>query len=124
MQKFFILISSVLLSSCAVYKIDVQQGVVVTQETVSQLQIGMPEQKVRFILGPPLLIDTFHKNRWDYFYSYKAGHAEREQRHIVLFFDEYENLAEIRGDIQAGSVTTTTPIPTAPSPEPQERPLL
>ncbi|EIJ44322.1 small protein A (tmRNA-binding) [Beggiatoa alba B18LD] len=124
MQKFFILISSILLlASCAVYKIDVQQGVVVTQETVSQLQIGMPAQKVRYILGPPLIVDTFHKNRWDYFYSYKAGHADREQRHIVLFFDEYENLAEIKGDIQAGTVTTPTGS-TTPSTDTSERPLL
>lgn len=101
MQKFFIFIIgfSIWLNGCAVYKIDIQQGNVVTQAQLDQLAVGMPAQKVRFIMGTPLLLDVFHEQRWDYFYSFKAGHATRQQRRISLFFDDNNNLAKIAGNI-------------------------
>ena len=47
------------------YKIDVQQGNVLTQEMVSQLKPGLTKDQVRFLLGTPVLMDMFHANRWD-----------------------------------------------------------
>ena len=44
-----------------VYKINVQQGNLVTQEMVDQLRPGMDKRQVKFILGTPLLSDPFHK---------------------------------------------------------------
>ena len=38
-----------------VYKIDVEQGNIVTPEMVGQLKPGMSRRQVRFILGTPLL---------------------------------------------------------------------
>lgn len=101
MQKLLIIImcsASFLLTSCAIYKIDVQQGNVVTQEMLDQLIIGMPMPKVRFIMGTPLIVDVFHQQRWDYLYSFQAGYGEREQRHMSLFF-ENGKLARVDGDI-------------------------
>src|SRR5690606_17744119 len=52
-----------------VYKIDIQQGNVVTQDMINQLRPGMTRRQVRFIMGNPMITDTFHPNRWDYLYS-------------------------------------------------------
>ncbi len=57
------------------YKIDVQQGNVLTQEMVSQLKPGLTKDQVRFILGTPVLADVFHANRWDYVYRLQKGNT-------------------------------------------------
>ena len=65
-----------LLAACSSfnpYKIDVQQGNVLTQEMVAQLKPGQTREQVRFILGTPLLTDIFHQQRWEYVYSYRKG---------------------------------------------------
>ena len=43
----------------SVYKINIQQGNIVTQEMVDQLKPGMTERQVRYIMGNPLIEDTF-----------------------------------------------------------------
>lgn len=118
MQKFFFfsIVIGFLLSGCAVYKIDIQQGNVVTQEQLNQLSAGMPAQKVRFIMGTPLLVDTFRPNRWDYYYSFKTGRENREQRRISLFFDENDRLASVGGDV----VIQARDPNSAPVPEPTD----
>ena len=85
-----------------VYKIDVQQGNVVTQEMVNQLRPGMTTRQVRFIMGTPLVQDTFHPERWDYLYSMQAGHQEREQERVVLTF-ENDLLVGLGGDFVPGA---------------------
>jgi outer membrane protein assembly factor BamE len=107
MQKSIIILcfSSVLvaagcsLPSSWVYKIDVQQGNVITQDMVDKLKAGMDPQQVRAILGTPLLIDPFHPQRWDYLYSFAPGGGHREQRRITVVFDN-EKLVRVQGDIR------------------------
>lgn len=97
-------LSALGLAGCSfpgVYKIDVQQGNVVTQEMVNQLRPGMTTRQVRFIMGTPLIQDTFHPERWDYLYSMKAGHQEREQERVVLTF-ENDLLVGLGGDFVPG----------------------
>lgn len=85
-----------------VYRIDIQQGNVVEQEMLDQLEHGMDKSQVRFIMGTPMLIDPFNSNRWEYVYSYKRGVRTREQRHISLHFDENDQLSHLSGDIKMG----------------------
>jgi outer membrane protein assembly factor BamE len=85
-----------------VYRIDIQQGNVVTQEMIDQLEPGMDRRKVRFILGTPLLTDTFNEDRWDYIYSYQRGGGKRVQRRVSVYF-ENERLAKVEGDVRAGA---------------------
>ena len=47
------------------YKIDIQQGNVLTQEMVAQLKPGQTKDQVRFVLGSPMVADIFHQQRWD-----------------------------------------------------------
>jgi outer membrane protein assembly factor BamE len=81
-----------------VYRIDIQQGNEVTQEMLANLEPGMSKSQVNYVMGTPLLIDTFHPNRWDYIYSFQPGNGDRQQRRITLFFDENEQLDYIEGD--------------------------
>jgi outer membrane protein assembly factor BamE len=85
------------------YKMDIQQGNVVTPKMMMQLRPGMTKSQVRFIMGTPLLVDSFHANRWDYFYQMRKDGKIIEQRRVILDF-EGDSLAHVRGDvIPAGS---------------------
>ena len=80
------------------YKMDVQQGNVVTQEMVEKLRPGMSPSQVRFILGTPLVVDAFHKDRWDYVYRFSKAGTLQESRRIVIVFQD-DKLARIEGDV-------------------------
>jgi len=85
-----------------VYKIDIQQGNVVTQDMIDQLRPGMTRRQVRFIMGNPLLVDTFHANRWDYLYSLQPGGGERQQERMSIFFNGNDQLVSLSGDFMPG----------------------
>ena len=103
---------SLLLASCSsapmleslrvplVYRVDVQQGNVVTQEMLAQLEAGMDKNKVRYIMGTPLVADVFHQNRWDYVYTQQNGGGIPAQRRVSVYF-ENDRLARIGGDVKA-----------------------
>ena len=78
----------VLLGAGCVYRMDVQQGNLLDVEQVEQVEVGMTRSQVRFLLGTPMVIDSFDADRWDYMYSLRRGH-EREvtRRHLVVWFD-------------------------------------
>ena len=82
-----------------VYRIDIQQGNIVTQEMLNQLEPGMEQRKVRFILGSPMLVDVFNQNRWDYVYEFRSGGGGSVQRRVALFFVD-ERLERIAGSVQ------------------------
>lgn len=96
---FLLLISCTsTLPSIKTYKMDVQQGNVITPKMMLQLKPAMTKSQVRFILGTPLLADTFHRDRWDYFYEMNRGGKVIERRRVILEF-ENETLKSVRGDI-------------------------
>ncbi len=95
----------VALAGCSfpgVYKIDIQQGNVVTQDMIDQLKPGMTRRQVRFIMGNPLISDTFHANRWDYLYSIQPGGGKRQQERVSLMFDGNDQLVGLNGDFMPG----------------------
>lgn len=80
------------------FKMDIQQGNVVTSKMLLQLRPGMTKSQVKFIMGSPLIVDSFHKNRWDYFYQLRQAGKIVEQRRVILDF-ENELLTKVRGDV-------------------------
>ena len=82
-----------------VYRIDVQQGNVVSQEMLGQLAPGMEKRQVLYVMGSPMIQDTFHDKRWDYLYLYKEGNGGSERRLVTLFFDEQDLLERVEGDV-------------------------
>ena len=69
------------------HRIDIQQGNVVTQEQVARLKPGMSRLQVRDVMGTPLLVDTFHANRWDYVFTLRQSGRQVARRNVVLIFD-------------------------------------
>ncbi len=90
------------LTGCSIspYKIDVQQGNVVTQDMVAKLRPGMTRAQVKYVLGTPLVTDAFHPERWDYFYKFDKAGDPAEQRRLTLVFKD-DQLDRLIGDVTA-----------------------
>lgn len=131
----FTFVGLLALAGCSfpgVYKIDIQQGNVVTQDMIDQLRPGMTRRQVRFIMGNPLLTDTFHANRWDYLYSLQPGGGERQQERISVIFNANDQLVSLSGDFMPGvsrdeaimgqdsGTTVTDPTQNAEQPKPEK----
>ena len=111
-MRLFFLFFILILYGCAtpdlnapiVYKMEIQQGNEIDSEMLLKLKPGMTKSQVKFILGTPLIADSFHKDRWDYLYvintydstKNKLGFTER--RHVVLNFEK-ELLKGITGEV-------------------------
>ena len=80
-------LTSLLVTGCSVYKVDVQQGNVLDEEDLAKVKVGMKKKQVIFLIGNPLLTDPFHKNRWDYVYSFKPGGGKTSSKILTLFFE-------------------------------------
>ena len=103
MRLFLPLLLIACLSACGfvgfpgVYKIDVEQGNIVTQDMVNQLKPGMSRRQVRFILGTPLLEDPFNQARWDYPYVKRNGRNILSESRLMVYFDG-DSMVRVDGD--------------------------
>ena len=89
MRIIAILLSTFLAAGCGiVHKIDVQQGNYVTEDAVAKMKNGMTRAEVRQVLGTPLLVDAFHANRWDYFFSSVKGGKTGDRKRFSVFFQD------------------------------------
>ncbi|MFB9869250.1 outer membrane protein assembly factor BamE [Vreelandella sulfidaeris] len=90
-------------SYVGVYKRDIPQGNLVTQEMVSQLQPGMTQEQVTYVMGSPLLEAPFDANQWDYVFRLDKAYGGVEQRRVTLTFDPQGRLVNIekQGDLSA-----------------------
>ncbi len=99
-----ILLMAVALTGCAgfgVYKIDVQQGNLITQEQLAKVKPGMSRLDVRNLLGTPLVQDVFNANRWDYYFSNEQGKfgpfGRETMKYQATVFFENEKVAKVTG---------------------------
>lgn len=81
-----------------IYKLDVQQGNIITAEMLMGLKPAMTRAQVKYVLGTPLIQDSFHENRWDYIYKMIKDDRLIEERHVVVRFEDDE-LVDVKGDI-------------------------
>jgi outer membrane protein assembly factor BamE len=86
-----------------VYKIDIEQGNMIDQSMVDQLRPNMTKRQVLYIMGSPMLADTFHTQRWDYLYSNQPGGEDRVQKRLTLYFNA-DNLAGVQGDFRPSAL--------------------
>ncbi|WP_252177131.1 outer membrane protein assembly factor BamE [Endozoicomonas sp. 4G] len=96
---------SKLISFPGVYKVDIQQGNVITQEMVDQLRPGMTRSQVQYVMGTPLMEDVFNRDRWDYISSHQPGGEPRTQQTLTIFFKD-DKLSSIEGDFRPGAGET------------------
>lgn len=91
-------IASLALSAC-VYRIDIQQGNLLEEETIDQVEIGMSKSAVEFLLGTPMVADSFHQGRWDYPYYLKLGRSRDIVRRWIIVYFEDDRVARIERDV-------------------------
>lgn len=117
MRISLLVLAFALLGACGfpgVYKINVEQGNIVTQEMADQLKPGMTRRQVRFILGTPLIEDTFNQNRWDYLYVKRNGMKVLAESRLTVEF-EGDALVKVSGDfVPANWDAPASPAPASP----------
>jgi outer membrane protein assembly factor BamE len=90
MKKVFVLLlMSFFISGCSlfhIYKMDIEQGNIITPKEINQLQIGMDEYAVKDILGTPVLVNIFTKNQVYYTYLLNKADGSKIEKHLVLYF--------------------------------------
>lgn len=82
-----------------VYRIPVQQGNIIDQKKVDQLEIGMTKRQVQYVMGTPLLNDVFHSDRWDYIYQLRRGDDTLRDRRFTVYFED-DKLSRYEGDYE------------------------
>ncbi|MFI4891758.1 MAG: outer membrane protein assembly factor BamE [Steroidobacterales bacterium] len=77
-----------LASSACVYRINIQQGNFLDQAAVEQVKLGMTRSQVHYLLGTPMVADSFNKERWDYIYYLKKGRSRHvDSRRVTVYFE-------------------------------------
>jgi outer membrane protein assembly factor BamE len=91
-----------------VYRLDIEQGNMIDQSMVDQLRPNMSKPQVLFIMGSPMMIDTFHEQRWDYVFSKAPSGEDRVQKRVTLFFTG-DNLTSVQGDFHPSAMPVSKP---------------
>lgn len=100
----FVLIAVTFTSACTdwIFRIDVPQGNFLDQKDVNKLRVQMSKEQVRFVLGNPVVQDSFDNDTWYYVYDMKRGMSKRGEdihRELVLSF-ENGKLVTMTGDFE------------------------
>ncbi len=143
MQKLLIILlmlGTTALSGCGsmrfpgVFRIDVGQGNLITKDMVDKLRVGMTPRQVRYVMGSPMISDTFNPNRWDYLYNLETGKGLLIENHLILYFDgerlaridnsEYKDPDQLRDEVlkQMGIKVEGDAKTETGAPEPKEEP--
>ncbi|EKE73998.1 outer membrane protein assembly factor BamE [Gallaecimonas xiamenensis] len=87
------------LSGCGlIYRIDVPQGNYLEQDQIDKLQPGMSQEQVAYVLGTPLLKDSFNDGTWYYKYAYRPGKGTLVEKDLTLTFDGQGKLKAVKAD--------------------------
>jgi len=80
-----------------IYKLDIQQGNLLSKSLVDSLKPGMTKRQVTLVMGSPSVVSPFEQSRWDYVSTMRRGNGRMETKDLVLYFDN-DSLARIEGD--------------------------
>ena len=96
--RLLVLLAPLALAGC-VYRIDIQQGNLLKDKDVSQVEVGMTRSQVQFLLGTPMVADSFHRERWDYAYTLRKGRSPDVQRRWIVVYFENDRVSKIDRDL-------------------------
>jgi outer membrane protein assembly factor BamE len=87
-QQVLVWMAVAALATGCVYRINIQQGNFLDQAAVEQVKPGMTRSQIRYLLGTPMVADSFNKERWDYIYYLKKGRSSHvDSRRVTVYFD-------------------------------------
>ena len=122
---------SISLSGCGVfdwliYKPDVPQGNYMESQQVDKLRIDMTKEQAEYILGRPVLRDSFADDTWYYVYHFKSGRDASiiHKELIIHFIDDRVNRVEGDYDLSADFNTPLDQSKLPSSNEPEDDPLI
>lgn len=75
----------------APHKRDIQQGNLLDQKDLDQLEVGMRQDQVSYLLGNPLLTPLGQPNQWDYFYQLRRGEQLKARQKVSIRFEPAED---------------------------------
>ena len=81
----------ILLTCCSIpriYEVIISQGNLIDEEMMTKLEVGMTESQVKYVLGSPLITDTFTPDRWDYYTSVTQGNRKYSESKLTLYFED------------------------------------
>ena len=95
------LMVSITACSSWVYRIDIPQGNYLEQKDVDKLQIAMTKEQVNYVLGSPVVIDSFNSDTWHCVYRFKSGKSGRlsVSKQLTIQFDN-DKLVSAEGDFE------------------------
>ena len=99
-----IVLAALALAAC-VYRIDIQQGNLLDEKAINQVDLGMTRSQVQFLLGTPMVSDSFHRDRWDYAYYYRCGRSHDADRRWVVVYFENDRVQRIERDLELQPAT-------------------
>jgi outer membrane protein assembly factor BamE len=109
--------------TACVYRMPIQQGNFLEPRLVDRLEVGMTRAQVRYLLGTPMVPDTFDTDRWDYLYYLKKGriHAPVQTRLTVYFAGDKVARFEKAGTQAAPRTDSEQPVqPEQPAAKPSQ----
>lgn len=80
-----------LIQACSfpgVFKINVQQGNIVSEEMLDKLEPGMTRKQVHFVLGAPVVDNVFNLNLENYVYTYQKAGGEIKQQTVKVYYKD------------------------------------
>ncbi|GAC12948.1 outer membrane protein assembly factor BamE [Aliiglaciecola lipolytica] len=97
-------LTTLFLSGCVdwIYRIDVPQGNFLQDKSVKQLRIEMTKEQVIYVLGRPVVKDSFDHDTWYYVYEMKRGMRKRGEdfrKELIIQFAD-EKIASVTGDFE------------------------
>jgi outer membrane protein assembly factor BamE len=90
---------ALLANTACVYRIDIQQGNLLDDSDIAQVEIGMTRSQVQFLLGTPMVADSFHRDRWDYAYYLQRGRSPDTLRRWIVVYFENDRVSRIDRDL-------------------------
>lgn len=131
MQKFLYLalpallaLAGLSLAGCVfpgVYKIDIQQGNIITQDMLDQLKPGMTRRQVHYVLGVPVVEPMFDPALESYVYTIQREGGDIKQQVIKVYY-ENELMTHYSGTLLPAKDTGLTSRPSRERPIFDDRP--
>ncbi|MDT0593966.1 outer membrane protein assembly factor BamE [Glaciecola petra] len=104
LKLVLIFVVCLLTSACTdwIFRIDVPQGNFLDQDDVNKLRVDMTKEQVIFVLGNPVVQDSFDNDTWYYVYDMKRGMRKRGEdirKELVITFKD-NKIASLDGDFE------------------------
>ena len=90
------------------HKIEVQQGNILTADSIEAVQAGMSREEVAGLLGVPVILSAFHNDRWDYPFTRGPAGTDIAAKRFSVFF-ENDIVTETAENFSAESGEYTVP---------------